>query len=105
MPSGMGQQGEMTMILNAPARFGATRGTSGARTPLVRRTGRMRLSPGGLALVLLLVAMLLRVEGSNASAAAAAPPPADITAPIDVLDVYLEVVNMNKCCDCHRTIC
>jgi len=101
----MGQQGEMTMILNAPARFGATRGTSGARTPLVRLIGRFLPQMGPLALVLILGAVLLQVEASTAAAAAAAPPPADITAPIDVLDVYLEVVNMNKCCDCHRTIC
>jgi hypothetical protein len=91
------------MILIAPARFGETRRTSVAHTPLLRLIGRMLLQMGALALVLFLGAM--HVEASKASASVTVAPPGDITAPIDVLDVYLDVVNMNKCCDCHRTIC
>lgn len=63
----------------------------------------MRLPTRALAYLIIVAAVLLLAAGANASASAAERE--RMPAPIDVIDDYLGVVNMNRCCDCHRTIC
>ena len=89
------------MILHAPTPFDENRRTSDARAPVVGLSKPALLLRYAVA-ALLLGAMLLEPV-SKASAMAAVK--AGDMAPIDLMDVYLDVVNMNKCCDCHKTIC
>ena len=64
---------------------------------------RMGLSV--VASVSLLGAILL-LPATSAASAPDTPPPG-LSTPIDVMDIYLGVValDMNRCCDCHRTEC
>lgn len=56
-----------------------------------------------LATVALLGGMLWLAGLSTASATSTAL--ADKAVPADVLDIYMGVVNMNRCCDCHAVEC
>ena len=53
-----------------------------------------------------LLGAILLLPATSAASAPDMPPP-ELSTPIDVMDVYLGVValDMNQCCDCHRTEC
>jgi hypothetical protein len=59
--------------------------------------------PHAIAALALLAVFLSLTAISKASATA--PTAADNSAPADLLDVYLGVTNMNRCCNCHTDQC
>lgn len=53
--------------------------------------------------VVLVGGMLWLASVSNASATSTSR--AETPTPADLLDIYMGVVNMNRCCDCHTIEC
>ena len=68
----------------------------------VARLAQTLLIRGAFVLALLVGGFLIAPASSKAAAPSNLP---DSLGTVDVVDVYVGAINMNRCCDCHKSVC